>query len=91
MNLFLGFHRRSRPDHLFSSPGSRGDQQPRRHLEVPGCRWGSTRGHQPQIGKVITGEEDDDDDEEEEDEEDDEMFLSALMFAFNLYTIIIHI
>ena len=70
--------------------GSRGNQQPRRHLEVPGCRWGSTRGHKPQAGKVITGEKDDDDDEE--DEQADEMFLMALMFAFNLHTdICIHI
>ena len=60
--------------------GSRRDQQPRRHLEVPGCRWGSTGGHQPKAGKVIAGDDDN----------NSEMFLTTLMFASNLFTEIIH-
>ena len=39
--------------------GSSGDQQPRRHLEVPRCGRSSTGGNQPKAGQVIAGRDED--------------------------------
>ena len=71
---FRIFCRTVRKKNTFAGPGC--NKQQRRHLEVPGCRRGAAGGHQPQAGKVITGDDGDNDadgdDYDDADDDDDE-------------------